>query len=162
MKIYPNAISNTDKIVNSLNIDYSHLFFPRTGNDQHTGIINGVYSKFSTLKNTDMSDIFIDYIFDNIHLPDDSQDTLRFVYSFIQIQRYYPGDFIVPHFDLYDITKLYLFNLTSSDVDALIIEDEGTLVRVPDVAGQYIDFDGKNVHWVNPVKDIRYSLVIGN
>ena len=88
---------------------------------------------------------------------------LKSSYSFIQIQRYDPGDYIVPHYDVYqNLTKLHLATLTTSDIDALVLEDgDGGLVRVPDDAGQYIDFDNSLFHWVSPVVERRYSLVIG-
>ena len=160
INIIPNFIRNAEQIVDHLQTFYSDKFEERTGESRHTGLIPNVYSRFSTLKDTRMERQLLELIFgDNDFDPD-----LKDLFSFIQIQRYLPpNDMIVPHVDVYGgITKLHLITLTSSEVDALIIEDgQGGLLRVPDVAGQYIDFDNSLVHWVDPVVEERYTLVIG-
>lgn len=158
IKVTPNFLRNADQIVEHVKRFYSDKFSPREGADRHTGIITGVYSRFSTLKDVNMERPLIDLIFgDNDFDPD-----LKEFYSFIQIQRYESGEFICVHNDSYaGLQKLHLITLTSSDTDALIIEDgNGGLVRIPDQAGQYIDFDNSLFHWVDPVVEERLTMVI--
>jgi hypothetical protein len=159
INIIPNFLRNAEQIVDHLKRFYSDKFEERTADSRHTGLIPSVYSRFSTLKDTRMEHELMDLIFGDSDFDPDLAD----MYSFIQIQRYIPGSFICPHVDVYGgITKLHLITLTSSDIDALIIEDGvGGLVRVPDMAGQYIDFDNSLVHWVDPVVEERFTLVIG-
>lgn len=159
INIIPNFLRNAEQIVHHLQTFYTDKFEERTGESRHTGLIPNVYSRFSTLKDTRMERQLIELIFgDNDFDPD-----LKDLFTFIQIQRYNPGSFICPHVDVYGgITKLHLITLTSSEANALIIEDgQGGLLRVPDAAGQYIDFDNSLVHWVDPVVEERYTLVIG-
>jgi hypothetical protein len=158
IRVTPNFLRNADQIVDHVKRFYSDKFSPREGDDRHTGIIPGVYSKFSTLKDVNMERQLIDLIFDDNDFDSDLKD----FYSFIQIQKYEKNDYICPHFDVYgSLTKLHLITLTSSDTDALIIEDgNGGLIRVPDQAGQYIDFDNSLFHWVNPVVEERFTMVI--
>ena len=100
-------------------------------------------------------------LIDAIFKDSDFEDDLKDFYSFIQIQKYDPGDFIAPHRDSYEIQKLHLLTLTSSDTDGLVCEDmQGGLQKIFDKAGQYIDFPYDAVHYVSPVKEKRYSMVI--
>jgi hypothetical protein len=156
MKLIPNFIRNTDEIVRVCDQNY-HLFKPREGSDAHESLIPGVLSKFKTWKNDSMSDEFIDLIFKY----SDFDPTLRDFYSFIQIHRYDPVDFIIPHKDVYEITKLHLISLTNSEVDGLVCQVGNSIEKVYDEAGQYIDFPYDAYHWVDPVKHRRYSLVLG-
>lgn len=158
IKIHPHFVRNTDQIVSYVKKHCATKFKPRIGDDRHTGIIPKVYSDFHTLKDVDMDKQLIDLIFsDNDFDPD-----LKDFYNFIQIQRYMPGQFICPHYDQYSIRKLHLITLTTSDYDGLYIEDgSGSIKFAPDVAGQYIDFDNSLIHWVGPVREERYSMVIG-
>lgn len=150
-----NFIRNSDEILFHVN-RHQHLFKPREGGDVHTSIIPGLYSRFSTLKDVDMESSLIESIFADADFDPFLKDT----YNFIQIQRYLPGDFIVPHKDIYSITKLHLVILTTSETDGFICEDkQGGLVKVFDKAGTYIDLDDE-YHWVDPVKSPRYSLVV--
>lgn len=156
IKTIPNFIRNVDEIT-SLVEKHSHLFVPRSGKDTHASIIPGVYSKFKTLKSDYMSKELVDAIFKDSDFEDDLKD----FYSFIQIQKYDPGDFIAPHRDSYEIQKLHLITLTSSDTDGLVCEDmQGGLQKIFDKAGQYIDFPYDAVHYVSPVKEKRYSMVV--
>jgi len=110
-------------------------------------------SRFKTLSDNNMPKELKEMVLKNV--PEN-----EFNYSFIQIQRYDPGDFILPHKDNY-VSQLRLFNLTSSQVDGLCIESGDTFIHILDHAGQEIIFDPLAWHWINPVKEQRYSLVIG-
>lgn len=156
MKIIPDFITNTPDIISLLE-EYNHLFVPRKGSMSHESIIPGLKSQFSTLIHEKMPDILIDTIFKKSKFSED----IRRYYAFIQIQKYEPGDFIVPHADNYEIMNLHLVILTTSDKDGFILEHEGKLHRILDQAGQKIEFDLNAVHWVDPVINKRYSLVIG-
>jgi hypothetical protein len=156
MTTIPNFVRNPLQIVYHA-VQHMDLFKPREGADTHTSIIPNLYSRFKTLKDQDMSKALIDSIFKD----SDFDPLLKDTYSFIQIQKYEPGDFIVPHKDVYSIQKLHLVILTGGQYDAFICEDgKGGIVRVPDVAGTYIDL-GDEYHWVDPVVEGRMSLVIG-
>lgn len=153
----PDYICNASAIV-ALAKTHLDKFKPRTGHDSHEGFIPHVKSRFSTLKDVDMSPYLIDLIFEESQFDSFLQDS----YSFIQIQKYEPGEFIVPHEDAYGIAKLHLVTLTEGKYDSLIIEDgKGGLIRIPDRAGQYVDFSGELAHWVDPVIEQRFTLVIG-
>ena len=104
-----------------------------------------------------MDDSFLDLIFADCDFNDDMRD----MFFFVQIQRYNPGEYIVPHRDNYNITKLHLITLTSSESDGLVYQSEpDKLIKIYDKAGRKIDADMNNWHWVDPVKDTRFSLVI--
>ena len=155
MQAIPNFLRNADEIIKHLD-RHQHLFKPREGTDTHESIIPNLFSRFKTLKDCDMDAGLINVIFaDNDFDPD-----LKDLYNFIQIQKYEPSDFIAPHKDVYSITKLHLVILTTSDSDGFVCEDgNGGLTKVYDKAGTYIDLDDE-YHWVDPVRDLRYSLVI--
>lgn len=156
IKTIPNFIRNVDNILH-LVFQHSHLFKPREGADAHESIIPGVCSQFSTLKCCDMSQELIDTIFADADFDED----LKYLYEFIQIQKYEPGDFIAPHRDSYSIRKIHLITLTNSDVDGLVCETlDKKIAKIKDIAGQYIDFPYSSVHWVDPVSTTRYSLVV--
>lgn len=113
-------------------------------------------SNFYTLYKDNMDQELLDLIFVNL------DKKLKIINKFIQIQKYNPGDYILPHKDHVQlITKLHLFTLTTSDTDGLVCEWENKYYFLPDRAGQYIDFPLFSWHWVNPVKHKRYSLVVG-
>lgn len=154
---YPNFIRNVPEIIELIN-QHSHLFEDRVGCDAHESIIPNIFSRFSSLKDNSMSSELISAIFRDSSFDSDLKD----FYNFIQIQRYLPGDYIAPHRDAYSIRKLHLVTLTTSNEDGLICEDENhKLVRINDLAGQYIDFPYDSMHYVSPVQNIRYSLVVG-
>lgn len=134
------------------------VFEPREGALAH-GSIFPFESKFSTWRNCNMDDEIIQMIFADADFDPDLKD----LYDFIQIQRYEIGDWICPHVDNYDITKLHLITLTTSFADGLVTENENhQLVRIPDEAGSYLNFPYNAWHWVSPVIDhTRYSLVVG-
>jgi hypothetical protein len=155
MKAIPNFLRNSNQILHNVG-RHLHLFKPREGQDVHTSIIPGLNSRFWTLKDKDMDASLIKAIFADA----DFDPFLKDSYNFIQIQRYAPGDFIVPHKDLYSITKLHLIILTDSEQDGFVCEDgKGGLIRTLDKAGTYIDLDDE-YHWVDPVVKTRYSLVV--
>jgi len=156
IKTIPNFIRNTKEIIRLLK-KHEHLFKPREGDDAHESLIPNVCSKFQTLKDVDMSPDLIDAIFEDADFDEDLKD----FFNFIQIQKYEKGDYIAIHRDAYSIRKLHLITLTSSEVDGLVCEDENhNLVKINDVAGQYIDFPYDAAHYVSPVSELRYSLVI--
>lgn len=159
MKLIPNFITNADSIVEECR-NLSHAFKPRQMDDAHYGFIPNIPSRFCTLKNEDMPDSLFSKIFSSANQWD--SDVINF-WSFIQIQRYDIGDYIVPHRDAYFVKKLHLVTLTSSDKDGLICEDDDHILKfIPDKAGQYIDFRYDAVHFVSPVIDHpRYSIVVG-
>lgn len=155
MRTLPNFLRNSDEILSHVE-RHSHLFKPRDGKDSHTSIIPNLFSRFSTLKDVDMDSNLIDVIFKD----NDFDPFLKDSYNFIQIQRYLPGEFIVPHKDVYSITKLHLIILTSSESDGFVCEDsKGGLIKTLDRAGTYIDI-ADEFHWVDPVISTRYSLVV--
>lgn len=136
--------------------DIRNRFKPRKGDLSHAGF-NRHQSKFSSLFNEDMPKELIDMIFNGA----DWNEDLRDFYQFIQIQRYLPGEYIVPHTDKYDIRKLHLVCLTSSIQDAFFVFDEDIMKRVSDTAGTKIDFEYDAIHFVPTCTYERYSLVIG-
>lgn len=158
MKTIPNFITNAEKIVAECEV-LADRFKPRIGTDEHSGFLPNIPSRFKTLKNEDMPDDLIEMIFHPSNMWD--SDVINF-WSFIQIQKYDIGDYIVPHRDAYFIKKLHLISLTDSKCDGLICEEDNTLQYIPDVAGQYLDFKYDAIHYVSPVRDhTRYSLVVG-
>ncbi len=155
MILIPNFQRGIDYILDFCNSN-PDLFVRRVGSDGHAGALPFT-SRFSSLKSNNMPSNLIDHIFDN----GDWDKDLRDLYFFIQIQRYYPGDYIVPHKDNYNITKLHLVTLTSSDCDGIILQTgDDMLEKVFDKAGQKIESDLNDYHWVDPCRDLRYSLVI--
>ena len=156
MNVIPNFLRNASEIIRELD-NHQDKFYPRIGEDRHASIIPNLYSKFKTLKDKDMSKNLIDLIFaDNDFDPD-----LKDLYNFIQIQKYDIGDYIIPHRDAYSITKLHLVTLTTSTIDGLVCETvDHDLIKIYDNAGQYIDFPYESYHWVDPVANTRYSMVI--
>lgn len=157
LKVTPNFLKNSDKIV-SLAKEHDSLFVKRSGEDAHTGFIPGVCSRFQTLKDEHMSSELKAAIFDEANEWD--EDTRDF-WEFIQIQKYEPGDYIVAHRDSYRVRKLHLITLTSGKFDGLVCEKDKELIFIPDEAGQYVDFPYTAAHYVSPVKELRYSLVMG-
>ena len=157
LKITPNFLRNADKIV-TLAKAHDSLFSPRLGEDAHAGFIPGICSRFKTLKNEAMSPELITAIFADADWDEDPRD----FWEFIQIQKYEPGDYIVPHRDSYRVRKLHLITLTSGKYDGLVSENENKeLIFIPDEAGQYVDFPYTAAHYVSPVRELRYTLVIG-
>lgn len=157
IRTIPNFIRNVTHIMELIGQHQAH-FHPREGEDAHASIITGVTSKFKTLKEVNMSPALISAIFDEAGFD----PMLRDFHDFIQIQKYDPGDMIAPHRDAYSIRKLHLITLTTSDCDGLICEDsDHSIKKIFDQAGQYIDFPYESAHWVDPVRDLRYSLVVG-
>ncbi len=157
ISLTPNFISWPDAII-EMTKRYEKRFFRREEHQQH-GSFLPFCSRFATLEvHKHCAQHDIDNIFNSCSFADRS---LRDLYRFIQIQRYDPGDFIVPHKDVYEVTKLHLITLTSSTVDGLTVQDGSVLKRVLDVAGQKIDFKYNAWHWVDPVVEQRYSIVIG-
>lgn len=144
---------------------YDKHFFRREEKGQH-GSVLPVCSRFATLEvhktcaQHDIRNIFSQSLFSDPTSPHYNPD-IHDLYRFIQIQKYEPGDFIVPHKDVYEVTKIHLITLTSSTQDGLICQDDDRIVRVLDIAGQKIDFKGNAWHWVDPVISLRYSIVIG-
>lgn len=152
-----NFIANPDAII-QMSRRYDKHFFRREQHQQH-GSFLPFCSRFATLEvHKQCAQHDIDNIFENCSFADRS---IRQLFRFIQIQRYDPGDFIVPHKDVYEVTKLHLITLTSSTQDGLVVQDGAVLKRVLDVAGQKIDFKYNAWHWVDPVIEQRYSIVIG-
>src|SRR5690606_35051199 len=108
--IIPNFLRNAAEIVEICEFN-ANKFKPREGADKHESIIPGLCSRFCTWHSKDMPPWLIDIIFSDA----DFDPVLKDTHSFIQIQRYLPGEFIVPHKDIYDITKLHLITLTTSE-----------------------------------------------
>ncbi len=77
---------------------------------------------------------------------------------YVQINRYDPGDYVLPHRDEF---QQGLYMLTTSEWNALIVQNaHGHAVRVPDRAGTYLTHDPRAWHWVDPVvDDTRYTIV---
>ena len=157
MKIIPNYLRNAPELV-AYAKSMDDRFMKRVGTMAHESMIPGVFSKFKTLTWAMPPSPFLDLIFKD----SDFDPFLRDSFSFIQIQKYDVADYIAPHRDAYDITKLHLITLTTSPFDGLVCEnEEHELVFIPDVAGNYIDFPYDAAHYVSPVRETRYSLVIG-
>lgn len=156
IKKIPNFIRNVDEIMRHIKA-HDSKFQPREGSDKHESIIPNISSKFKTLKDIHMSKELIECIFKDSDFDPDLKD----FYNFIQVQKYEPGDYIAPHRDSYSIRKLHLITLTTSETDGLVCEDTNhDLIKIFDLAGQYIDFPYDSAHYVSPVKDLRYSLVV--
>lgn len=156
IKTIPNFIRNSEEIVALAKIHWDK-FKSREGADSHASIIPGLHSKFKTLKNVDMSQELIAAIFKDSDFDPDVKD----FFDFIQIQKYNPFEYIAPHADTYSVQKIHLITLTSSDHDGLIcVTEDGSLEKIYDRAGQYIDFPYDAVHWVDPVEDLRFTLVV--
>ena len=153
----PNFIRNVDEIMFHV-YNQGKKFIPRVGVDAHSSLIPGVHSQFKTLKTEFISGDMLEAIF----ADSDFDPKLKDTYSFIQIQKYDPGDYIAPHHDTHALRKIHLVTLTSSDSDGLVCEDVNHVLRtVYDRAGQYIDIPYDAAHYVSPVKNLRYSMVIG-
>lgn len=152
----PNFQKNAAEIV--AYVQQPHIrakFRAREGSLGHAGF-NKHNSRFSSLLNEDMPQELIKMIFDGGGWDKD----LRDFYEFIQIQRYMPGDYIVPHIDKYNIRKLHLVCLTSSNRDAFFAFEDDKMVRVDDQAGTKIEFTYDAIHFVPTCTYERYSLVI--
>jgi hypothetical protein len=82
-------------------------------------------------------------------------------YSFIQIQKYEIGDYILPHKDTYPLFNLVM--LSTSTLDGITVEQrDGDYKFFSDVAGTFIDIPKFRWHWVNPVREkTRYTAVYG-
>jgi len=130
-------------------------FRARVGDLSHAGF-NKHNSRFSSLLNENMPSELIKMIFDGGGWDED----LRDFYQFIQIQRYMPGDYIVPHIDKYNIRKLHLVCLTTSDRDAFFAFEDDVMIRVDDQAGTKIESSYDAIHFVPTCTYERYSLVI--
>jgi len=78
--------------------------------------------------------------------------------GYVQLCRYEPGDYVLPHRDAH-AQGIYI--LTTSPSDGLVIETEdGGFTRVLDRAGTMVIHDPDALHWVDPVAaGVRYSLV---
>ncbi len=155
MKLLKNYVRNYKEIIDYC-ITNPDKFIHRNLDGGHQGPLP-FGSKFKSFKNQNMSDSFMDLIFKDCDFDPD----LRDLYFFIQIQRYDPGDYIVPHRDNYTVKKLHLVTLTTSDCDGLVVEHNNELIKIFDLAGQKIETDLNDWHWVDPVRDLRFSLVIG-
>lgn len=155
-KLIPDFLGNIQQIMFEL-CPLFKLFKRREGETAHEGYLPGVKSQFSTLYHEDMPDQFKQLIFDNSKFDQETKD----FYSFIQIQQYFPGDYIVWHNDAYHITKLHLITLTTSNSDGLSVVEDGKIHKIYDKAGQYIDFPYDAPHAVEVVRDMRFSLVVG-
>ena len=131
------------------------MFNLRSGIDGHSGCLPQP-SVFYSWKLDTLPEQFVTYIFDNGKWDND----IREFHHDIQIQRYLPGNYIVPHRDNYQIKKLHLVTLTEGPADSLVIGEPDGLIRIPDKAGQKIESNFTYWHWVNPVIDKRYSLVV--
>jgi hypothetical protein len=77
---------------------------------------------------------------------------------YVQINRYDPGDYVLPH---RDSLQQGLYMLTTSDRDGLVVQGaDGHVVRLLDRAGTYITHHSRAWHWVDPVvHHVRYTLV---
>jgi hypothetical protein len=155
-EVIPNFQKNAAEIVAYARQPHiSAKFRPREGSLSHAGF-NKHNSQFCSLLNEDMPSELIKMIFDG----GDWHEDLRDFYQFIQIQRYMPGDYIVPHIDKYNIRKLHLVCLTTSDRDAFFTFEDDKMVRADDQAGAKIEFTYDAIHFVPTCTYERYSLVI--
>lgn len=153
--VIPNFLRNHEEIVAHC-IENKDKFVLREDMGGHSGPLP-VVSKFKSYTNEMMDNAVLDMIFADCDFEEDVQD----FYMFVQIQMYEPGDFIVPHRDNYSVKTLHLVTLTTSDCDALIVQKGKDLIRIPDVAGQKIEENLNDFHWVDPVRDLRFTLVVG-
>lgn len=82
-------------------------------------------------------------------------------YDFLQIQKYEPGEYILPHKDPYPCFGLVM--LSDSDKNGLVVQQrDGTYKLYPDKLGTIIDIPKYTWHWVNPVQEkTRYTAVYG-
>jgi hypothetical protein len=82
-------------------------------------------------------------------------------YSFLQIQKYEIGDYILPHKDSYPCFGLLI--LSTSSLDGIVVQQKDSTYKFfPDIAGSLIDVPKFGWHWVNPVREkTRYTAVYG-
>lgn len=156
MSCIPNVIKNSQEIVSYVLSNKDLKFLDRNDTTQSAHATQLGVSKFSSLTDENMPDSLIELIMGNF------DDDTPIIYQFMQIQKYEIGDYILPHKDNY-LMDLRLFNLTTSNLDGLVIEEtKGNYKFIPDIAGQEITFNRNAWHWVNPVREkTRLSLVIG-
>lgn len=151
IQVIPNVIKNYSQIIEY--VTNKEFQFKCRKTEQVFANMFGS-SFFSTLESKFMDNTLLSMILENI--PENKYD-----YSFIQIQKYTLGQYILPHKDNYTCL-LRLFTLTTSNIDGFCTQNGDSYTVIPDVAGQEIKFDLNAWHWVNPVRDpIRYSLVVG-
>ena len=135
------------------NIDNLNYISRNTGKNIHATLCGA--SKLHSLDELEMPQKLIDMIFENF------DENLVIIHEFMQVQKYEVGDYILPHKDDY-LFDLRLFNLTSSEIDGIVCEENDTFIFIKDIAGQEIKFNRTSWHWINPVREHRrYSLVIG-
>jgi len=115
-------------------------------------------SRFSTLlhdkKQQNIPKILLDFLIKEFNIT-------KRQYSFIQVQKYEIGDYILPHKDCYPLFGLIM--LSTSSIDGVTVEQrDGTYLTYPDVIGTRIDIPKYRYHWVNPVREkTRYTAVYG-
>lgn len=82
-------------------------------------------------------------------------------YSFLQIQKYEVGEYILPHKDPYPCFGLV--SLSTSNLDGIVVQQrDGSYKFIPDKAGNFIEVPKFSWHWVNPVREkTRYTAVFG-
>jgi hypothetical protein len=115
-------------------------------------------SRFSTLlhdkKQQNIPKILLDFLIKEFNIT-------KRQYSFIQVQKYEIGDYILPHKDCYPLFGLIM--LSTSSIDGVTVEQrDGTYITYPDATGTRIDIPKYRYHWVNPVREkTRYTAVYG-
>lgn len=157
VQIKPNVISNWLEIVQ----DIEELEIPFYSREKDYGVLSSSikneigYSRLESAYKKHLPDGLLTKILSNFDTK------TQITHTFLQIQRYVKGSYILPHRDNYNV-GLRLFTLSTSEYDGLTVQSEDGFIFVPDIGGQEIIFDRSAWHWVNPVRDrIRYSLVIG-
>lgn len=151
MRVF-NVIKNHEAIVSYINT-HNLIFTPRNYGDMLFQNAFGA-SVFSSLEDSNIPTELREMITSNF-----TEEEIIPI-AFIQIQRYQAGEYILPHKDNY-LTQLRLFQLTDSEYNGLTLQEVDRYKFYHDVAGSEIVFNRSAWHWVNPVRDLRYSMVIG-
>jgi hypothetical protein len=83
-------------------------------------------------------------------------------YTDLTLQRYDIGQYILPHTDT-QIDYLYVQVLTTAKnaLDGLVLVEDNKCTFHPDIAGNIIQIQPGDLHWVNPVRDgVRWTAAI--
>jgi hypothetical protein len=125
----------------------------------------------SDMKMDDFGHCQFSTLFHNDERQDIPKDILNFLikafnitskdYTFIQIQKYEIGEYILPHKDPYPCFGL--ITLSTSNLDGIVVQQrDSTYKFIPDVAGNFVDVPKFAWHWVNPIREkTRYTAVYG-
>lgn len=156
--VTPNVFSQElcSYLVNRFETDLKPLFKQRVGHSC-ISVVPAESNFHCIVQNLIPSDI-INCFFEGTSLP----QNLKWNYDFMQIQKYPPGTYICPHKDIHEYFNLHLVVLTTNPTQGITLASDEEMIRIPDVAGNYIRHR-YFWHWVGPITGdyTRYSVIIG-